>query len=331
MTRTKLKMNISNKVSPLLDISDHSDNKFTLEEFFNVFDKFYELKVLEGLAPRSLKDYKNHMNYFKEYIYKEQRTPSIRSVEVDTFRSYIYYMVQEKQYKPCTVNIRLRTLKAYLKWLYNERYLKEDLSTRLKLVKEPIDTVMPLEANTIKKLLKQPNKDTFVGFRDFTIMIVMLDCGIRVGELVNLKISDIDLKSKVINIRSEIAKSRTFRQVPLSSKSIRLIKEIICIIKKSNTDYLFPSSYANKMDTNQVIHNFRKYGKQANITQRCTPHALRHTFAVSFLKNGGDVFTLQRILGHTTLEMTRRYVQLTNNDLIKKHKEVSHLDRFLMQ
>lgn len=75
---------------------------------------------------------------------------------------------------------------------------------------------MPLNNNSVKKILRQTDTSTYVGLRDLTIMVVMLDCSIRVGELVNLKPSDVDLKSKFINIRSEIAKSRTFRQVPLS-------------------------------------------------------------------------------------------------------------------
>ncbi|WP_353654956.1 tyrosine-type recombinase/integrase [Clostridium sp. CCUG 7971] len=322
-----IKLNKPTKTNPLYNLSDSLVSDFTFDNFFEVFNNFIELKTLEGLAPRSIKDYINHMNYFKGYMEEQQRTYSIRSVEIDAFRSYIYYMTQEKQYKPCTINIRLRTLRAYLKWLYKENYLSEDFSSRIKLVKEPVDTILPLDNISVRKLLKQPDTSTYVGLRDLTIMVVMLDCGIRVGELVSLKVSDIDLKSKVINIRSEIAKSRTFRQVPLSSKSIKLLKEIRSIVCDSNTEYLFPSAYCNKLDTNQVIHNFRKYGQEAHINQRCTPHVLRHTFAVSFLKSGGDVFILQRILGHSTLEMTRRYVQLTSNDLIRKHKEVSHLDK----
>lgn len=331
MAKPMLKLNKSNKTNPLYNLSDSLVSDFTFEKFFEVFNNFIELKTLEGLSPRSLKDYRTHMKYFKDYLEEQQRTYLIRSVEIDTFRSYLYYMSQEKKYKPCTVNIRLRTMRTYLKWLYKENYLPEDLSTRIKLVKEPIDTIMPLDNNSVIKLLKQPDTNTYVGLRDLTIMVVMLDCGIRVGELVNLKASDIDLKSKVINIRSEIAKSRTFRQVPLSSKSVKLLKDILSIVSDSNTEYLFPSAYCNKLDTNQVIHNFRKYGQEANIKQRCTPHVFRHTFAVSFLKNGGDVFTLQRILGHSTLEMTRRYVQLTSNDLIRKHKEVSHLDKLFKE
>lgn len=329
MSRKMIKINKSTKSNPFRKVSEEFVSEFTFDDFFNAFETFIQLKTLEGLAPRSLHDYKSHMKYFKEFIEKEQRTTSIRCVEIDRFRGYIYHMVQEKQYKPCTVNIRLRTLRAYLKWLYTESYLNEDLSRRIKLVKEPIDTIQPLDDTTIRKLIKQPSKNTYVGLRDFTIMIVMLDCGIRVGELVNLKVDDVDLKGRYINIRSEIAKSRTFRQVPISTKTVKVLKELISIIEDSDTSYLFPSAYGNKMDSDQVIHNFSRYGKQVGIKQRCTPHVFRHTFAVNFIKFGGDAFTLQRILGHSTLEMTRRYIQLTSNDLVRKHKEVSPLDKFL--
>lgn len=81
-------------------------------------------------------------------------------------------------------------------------------------------------------------------------MIVMLDCGIRVGELVNLRVENIDLRSGYINTPAEIAKSRTSRQMPISSKTIKLLKEIVSITKDTDTNYLFPSAYGNKLDTN---------------------------------------------------------------------------------
>ena len=120
MAKPMLKLNKSNKTNPLYNLSDSLVSDFSFDSFFDVFNNFIELKTLEGLAPRSIKDYINHMNYFKGYMEEQQRTYSIRSVEIDTFRSYIYYMVQEKQYKPCTINIRLRTMRAYLKWLYKK-------------------------------------------------------------------------------------------------------------------------------------------------------------------------------------------------------------------
>ena len=216
-----------------------------------------------------------------------------------------------------------------MKWLHREIYLDEDISLRLKLVKEPLDTIKPLSDSDVKKILKIPDKTTFVGLRDFVIMVVMLDCGVRVGELVNLKIEDVDFRSRYINVPAEITKSRTFRQMPISSKTIKLLKEMVSITKDSDTEYLFPSAYVNQLETNQVINSFSKYGKLAKIKAKCTCHVWRHTFAVNFIKGGSNVFTLQRILGHSTLDMTRRYIQLTNTDLLRKHKEVSPLNRFL--
>lgn len=327
MARTMLKVDKNKYSNSLIRKSEIFMSDFTFEEFFNVFDEFITLKTLEGLAPRSILDYQTNTRYFKEYLEQEQRTALVRFIDIDVFRGYIFYMHQEKEFKPCTINIRLRTLKAYLKWLFREGYIDEDIATRIKLVKEPLDTIVPLSDNEVKKLLKMPNKETYAGLRDFTIMVVMLDCGIRVGELVNLKVENIDLKVRCINVPSEIAKARTFRQMPISSKTVKLLKDIIAIVE--DTEYLFPSAYGNKLDTNQVINSFSKYGKSANIKTKCTPHVFRHTFALNFIKGGGDVFALQRILGHSTLDMTRRYIQLSNTDLMKKHKEVSPLSKFL--
>lgn len=329
MARGKIQIDKNKYLNSLVRKSELFMSDLTFEEFFSIFDEFITLKTLEGLAERSIYDYKNNMQYFKEYLEEHQRTALVRCVEIDTFRGYLFYMSQEKEYKPCTINIRLRTIKSYLKWLHRERYLDEDISLRLKLVKEPLDTIKPLSDSDVKKILKIPDKTTFVGLRDFVIMVVMLDCGVRVGELVNLKIEDVDFRSRYINVPAEITKSRTFRQMPISSKTIELLKEMVSITKDSDTEYLFPSAYVNQLETNQVINSFSKYGKLAKIKAKCTCHVWRHTFAVNFIKGGSNVFTLQRILGHSTLDMTRRYIQLTNTDLLRKHKEVSPLNRFL--
>lgn len=160
----------------------------SLEEFFETFEEFYKLKSLEGLSFRSLDDYKNHLKYFEKFCYEQERTIPVRRVDSDLLRSYLHYLIYEKEYKPSTVNIRLRTQRAYLKWLFKEDYVPKDLSTKIKLVKEPVDTILPLSDDNVKRMLKTPNRATYAGFRDFSIMILMLDTGIRVTECMNLKV-----------------------------------------------------------------------------------------------------------------------------------------------
>lgn len=302
---------------------------FSLKDFFEVFEEFYKLKSLEGLSLRSLEDYRNHLEYFKTYCFEYERISTVRCVDSDLLRGYLYFLIHEKEYKSATVNIRLRTLRAYLKWLFKEEYIPRDFSEKLKLVKEPIDTVKPLSDEEVKRLLKMPNRGTYAGYRDFTIMILMLDTGIRVTECMNLKIEDVDLSSRIILVRAESAKTRVARQLPISKKTCKLLRALILKAKESHYEFIFMSAFGNRLTRNQVNHNFKKYANLAEIKGRCSPHNYRHTFATNFIRAGGDPFALQRILGHTTMEMTRRYIQLRIDDLSKKHTEARLLERYI--
>ena len=323
----KLKKGIKN--SPLYVNDRVRTEHIDLEMFKDYFEEFISLKSLEGVAPRTIHDYKKNHEYLINFLEGMTRSSTNRVVDIHLLRSYLNHMINDMEYKPSTVNIRLRTLKTYLRWLYRERYINDDLSIRIKLVKVPIDTVYPLNDNQIKKMLSAPDTSCYSGYRDFCIMILILDTGIRINECVNIKISDINLSYGVLNVRAETAKVRVFRQLPLSAKCRRLLKELVSIAENSESDYVFQSLYGGKMDGHQITCNFRKYGKEMGIKQRCTPHVFRHTFATNFVKGGGDVFTLQKMLGHSTLSMSRRYIQLDNTHLRKKHKEASMLEKYL--
>lgn len=329
MGRTKLKLTSQTETNPIITNDREIFNDITINDFFELHNKFMEFKALECLAPRSLEDHKTHINYFKKYLETEHRITPVRCVDIDLLRGYIHYMVYEKQYKPCTINIRLRNLKTFLKWLYNENHIDMNFSTKLKLVKEPKDTIRPLSDNDVKKMLKAPNKKTYSGYRDFCLMLLMLDCGIRVTEAINLEVEDIDLKLGLINIKAGNAKTRTFRQVPISNKTCKFLKELINVSKENDCTYLFQSSFGGKISRNQIVHNFENYGKSSGVECRCTPHVFRHVFATNFIKASGDIFVLQRILGHSTLAMCRKYIQLDNSDLIKKHSETKLLDKYI--
>jgi len=319
----------SMKSSPMQVNDRVKTDHIGLEAFKELHDEFISLKTLEGVAPRTMKDYSNNHRYFMNFLEGMTRSSENRMVDIHLLRSYLNYMVHDMQYKPSTVNVRLRNLKTYLRWLYREKYINDDLSIRLKLMKVPVDTVHPLNDSQVKKMLSAPDTLSYSGYRDFCIMILILDTGIRINECINVKVSDINLPSRILDVRADTSKVRVFRQLPLSSKCSKLLKELISIADDSSCEYVFQSLYGGKMDGHQITCNFRKYGKQMGIKQRCTPHVFRHTFATNFVKGGGDVFTLQKMLGHSTLDMSRRYIQLDNTHLRKKHKDASMLEKYL--
>lgn len=305
------------------------DRKINVEEFFQLHEYFIKDKSLEGLANRTLKEYDVNLQYFKKWLEYEYQSDYNRvAIEVDLFKKYLYYMQNEKEYNPFTINIRIRTLKTYLKWLYNEKYISSDINIKVKKVKVPQDFTVPLTDNDIKRLLENCDISTYAGYRDYCIIITILDCGIRIHELCVLKNNDIDLKQGLIKVNAETTKTRTARLLPVSTKTCKLLKQLIDIAKGTESNYVFQSTYGGKIKPTNISLSLNRIRNKAGIEKSCTPYVLRHTFATNAVRSGIDVLTLQRIMGHSTIITTRKYVQLNTNDLKEKHDRLNPIDKY---
>jgi len=302
----------------------------TVKNFIEKQKEFLLTKKLEGLSECTLRDYVNHFQYLNNWIlyeYCEETDIENRFVDKGLFMAYIGYMIL--QFKPATVNIRLRTMKCYLRYLFVEGIIKEDISAKLKLVKVPKDTIQPLSAGEVKKILKILDLANYAEYRDFCMMLVMLETGVRVNEACNLMVSDINKKIRLLTVRSETAKTREERHLPISLKTMRYLERLINIAETNSELYLFNSSYGGRMETLSVIKNFEKYGKKAGVRHRCTPHIFRHTMAVNSVKAGMDIFTLQKLLVHNNITTTRQYIQLDTDDLISSHSKANVINKFI--
>ncbi|WP_291578750.1 tyrosine-type recombinase/integrase [Clostridium sp. UBA6640] len=326
MGNKKIKFNLNTD----MQIHREIDDRISMHNFIELHEAFIADKELEGLAERTLDDYTINLNYFRNYVEENIQSDLNRvAVDVNIFKNYIYFMLQEKEYSPFTINIRLRTLKCYLRWLHQNNYINENINIKLKLVKTPQDTIKPLTDVEVKKLLNACDLSTYAGFRDFSAMLLILDCGIRVGEMVQLKINDVDLKQGLINVRAEVSKTRVSRQLPISPKTCKLLKELVNCAIENKSDFLFQSTYGGQIKKQNLILSFRRLGEKVGLKKRCTPYIFRHTFATNAVKAGiMELFTLQRIMGHSSLATTRKYIQLETEDLKKKHRKASPIDRF---
>jgi integrase/recombinase XerD len=145
---------------------------------------------------------------------------------------------------------------------------------------------------------------------------------------VNLKQKQIDFNSNLIHLKSEETKNKKLRYVPFSQKTNRLLRELIAETEEFNVDYIFTTVYGNIIEQARFRQRLKQYGEQAGIRdKRVSPHTIRHTFAKYYLLNDGDVMTLQKILGHSSLEMVRRYVQMTDSDILKQHGKFSPVNK----
>lgn len=299
------------------------DHELTMNE---MFEQFMFIKKSEGLAPRTIKEYYVNYEYFLDYtegdLSKDQMTTEL-------FCGWIDYMKEELDLAPATINIRIRTMRAFARYIYEEkRWINEPIHKRFKPIKSPIDVVEALDTDEVKQIIGCIDDHTYVGFRTKVIIYVLLDTMIRVSELINIKKSDIDLKSGTIHIKADNTKTRVGRLVPISSKTIRLLKEYMLETEEFDNDYLFLTYEGERISISTVRENIALYGKVAGIkNKRVSPHVFRHTGALFYILAGGDPFSLQKILGHSHMNMVRRYIQMTNVDIQDQHNHYSPINK----
>jgi site-specific recombinase XerD len=206
-------------------------------------------------------------------------------------------------------------------------YLDENVMRRLRLPKLPQTQPKPLSEEEIQMVLAACFDLTREPLRNYAIMMLFLDTGIRLGELINLKISDIDFTASQMAIFGKGAKERI---VPIGRQAKKALIEYLSrerpgAYSPKAEAQVFLTSDGLAMTSTAVQKLFQRVKRETGIS-KFHPHMCRHTFAIRYLMNGGDAFSLQRILGHASLDMTRKYVNLAAGDLKEKHRQYSPMD-----
>jgi integrase/recombinase XerD len=220
---------------------------------------------------------------------------------------------------------RFAAIRVFFNYLVEYGYVTENPVQKLKSPRLEKKLIQTFSIDQLSKLLSMPNQKMLYGYRDYAIMLTLLDTGMRVSELINLRIEDIDWTENMFLI---VGKGRKERTVPFSSRLKRVLWKYLEKRRHIENDYLFLDIYEEKMTRHAVQQMIFKYGQRARITKvRVSPHTFRHTFAKMWILNGGDTFSLQKILGHTSMDMVRNYVNLASSDVLMQHRKFSPLDR----
>ncbi|MBU9712394.1 tyrosine-type recombinase/integrase [Evansella tamaricis] len=273
---------------------------------YEMFDKFMSYKRSEGLTPLTIEDY-IHFRYLDQFIGGDLKNEEVCT---DVFMDYTGYLLHEKKLKPTTVNVRIRTLRAFLRHCYIEGWIEEPIHETFKPVKTGEIPIQTFTLDEVKRLLDTPDDIRFVGFRDKVIMMILLDTMVRVSELSKIRRQDVDLKGGEIVLQPHITKTKRNRSVPLSNNTIKILTEYLYETEEFQEETLFVTYDGQPLNTGTIRKQLHFYGEIAGIKdKRVSPHIFRHTGAVLYILNGGDPFSLQRILGHTDMSMVRRYEQ----------------------
>jgi len=225
--------------------------------------------------------------------------------------------LRETGVSPVTCNVRCRAINAYLRWLHEEGHL--DLLLRIPPLKCEQKVLPTLSVAQVKAILAY-RPILFSQHRIYALLCLLLDTGLRVAEALSLTRDKMDFDNMLITVKG---KGEKHRVVPMS---FALRKILFRWLEKHDSGLVFPTYDGQRQCQRNVLRDMKKLGRRLGITGvRFSFHTLRHTFAVNYIRNGGDVFRLQRVLGHSTLEMTRRYVNLQTEDLQAVHNKLSLL------
>ena len=277
------------------------------------------LKLERGLSINSIKSYEYDLNLFKNFIQSNKMSDTPFNCRPETVKNYLYNNLSNKKSRSQARSIS--AIKSYFNYLIFEGYIKKSPISDIespKLEKKLPEVLTELE---IEKLIKSFDLQQNFGQRNRTIIEVLYGTGIRVSELVNLKLSNIFFKESIIKI---IGKGNKERFVPLGNIATNEIRKYLKIRDKSIidskfSDIVFLNRYGRGLTRSMIFKIISDSYKRIGLDKKISPHTLRHSFATHLLKNGADLRTIQIILGHESITTTEIYT----------HLDTYHLDEVL--
>lgn len=214
-------------------------------------------------------------------------------------------------------------VRCFFNWMIEEGYTEVN---PMASVKPPVfrsDQVRPFSEQQVTTLLNAAKRSKY-PLRDTSILLFMLDTGVRASEICELRSKDLDIVGKRAWVRG---KGDKHRAVYFGKTTGKALWNYIQEEGREDEDFVFLTERGHSFRPNSLLQFFMRMEQAAKIeATRCSPHTMRHTFAVTFLRNGGNVFSLQQLLGHTELKMTQRYVALAQADVEKQHRMFSPAD-----
>ena len=301
----------------------------------------YELSnIAEGKSPKTIAWYRDMLTQFSVYLKTKQYPSDPSGFNIDTVRGYVLYLRHKPKFEghpytpaqpdllsPKTVQCHVRALKAFSSWLHVEGYTPDNILKNLKIPKAPVTIIEPLTPEEIKKITASINKKSSTGTRNYALFATLLDTGLRASEAAGITLTNLNLADGYIKVMGKGSKERI---VPIGKYVQMTLWSYIDKVRPKpripDCDNLFLSVSGKPITVNTVKLVFSRLSKSSGI-ERLHTHLCRHTFSINYLLNGGDIFSLREILGHTTLEMVNHYLHFTSAQITAQHHKYSPMDR----
>lgn len=309
-------------------------NQQSTLSFSQCVDGFLLTAAARGLSDHTLADYQNTFRLFILHLKDDVAISSIASKQVEVFLAAHTERVSNK-----TLLNYHTGLSALWSWAVNQKLAKENIVRLVPPPKPEIRKIVPFTEQEAKLLLgalerskaysrpgKRVSDHALQGAeRNRLIILLLLDCGMRASELCQLQLQHVDVRNHRVMVLGKGAKERI---LPFSSRTGGVLWRYLAQIPGlEQTSPIFTTSVGYPLDGNQLRRILARIGDRAKVAD-VHPHRFRHTFAIQFLRNGGDPYTLQMLLGHSTMDMVRRYLDLAQTDLERAHKRASPVDNW---
>ena len=267
--------------------------------------------------------YERDLKKMCQYL-KWQEIDSVKAVNATSLNSYVLYL-EQNGLKPATISRSIASMKAFFAYLYKERQIEKDPTEHLKAPK--IEKKLPsvLSTEEMSRLLEQPSGNSPKELRDKAMLELLYATGIRVSELISLKLTDVNLQMEYVSCM-DAHKERT---IPFGKKAKDALKRYINdgrpkLVEDEASVWLFTNCSGQSMSRQGFWKLIKFYGGKAGIESEITPHTLRHSFAAHMVSNGADLKSVQEMLGYADISATQIYAQMNQDKKIRDVYMSSH-------
>ena len=275
------------------------------------------LKNTKKSSDNTIQAYKRDLNFFFEYLNKNKI--EYLNVEYDDIQKYIEELNNEGR-KAASISRRLATLRSFYGYLLKKKLIKAIPTNKVNTPKVEKKAPMILTADEVEILLSQPKSDDLKGIRDKAMLEFAYATGMKVSEIINLDLKDVNLVDSYVVCNEGYSK----RVVPLGRISKEALVEYLdnsrpYLLKTEDEKPLFVNVMGNRLTRQGFWKIIKQYQEQAHIEKEITPHVLRHSFATHLLQNGADMRAVQTMLGHTDIASTQVYMKLIDDQYKENH------------
>lgn len=281
----------------------------------NHLEKYLDyLKYERHYSSYTILNYQHDLLEYFDYLTKEHL--NYLEVEYSDTRFYLTYLKEEKKIKNTSLNRKISSIRGFYKYLVNQEVLSSNVFSLLKSPKKEKKLPKFFEYNELEELFQKKEDKTPTGQRDILILELLYATGIRVSELVSIKIEDINIEKQTIVILGKGKKERMVYFGECAKEAlITYLDDGYKVLNKKKHPYLLINHLGKPLTERGVRYILDRFIKKTSLTKNISPHMLRHSFATHLLNEGCDLLTVQELLGHASIATTQIYTHITNDRL----------------